>query len=211
LALFIEACIPTSLKLDSGPMLVPITQAGYHWTPDRFPIPVYVHPQMDPIRKLAVLLAIDQWNESVGGDVFEYIDAPPNWPMFEENGAFTALGFVSVEEGLVGVDPDMNVQRNAWAAVSLRPGRYELLGEIHGARVMIGTHVSGLEDAARITFHELGHCLGLAHDGNDRTSIMYYSATLSMSQHLQEEDLAYVRQQVGTWTAVEVFRESLQL
>ena len=184
------------MQLDSGPLVVAATQAPYHWTATSFPIPIYVNPNMNPDRQVGVVLAAQLWNDLVGDAVFTVVsDPPPGFLMFAENGSFSILGCISVEDGILGLNAD-GIQVNAYAEVALRPGRYELLGEMHSSRVVIGIHVDTVEASTVIAFHELGHSLGLAHDGNDRTSIMWYSATLSSTQHLQAEDLAYVRSQV---------------
>jgi hypothetical protein len=177
-------------------MKAPVTGANFHWQSENFPIPVYIHPNMDTERQLGLLVAIDYWNEQVGSDVFVGMIAPLDWPMFEANGFVPVRGYLSVEDGVLGLS-SRGLQENGVAVVSLRTGHRELRGEIHSARITIGTHVSDWRESAAILVHELGHSLGLAHDGNDEMSLMYYSATISPDQVLQQEDIEYVRGQVG--------------
>jgi len=193
--LMLTACSATTLSLDSGPMTTSMG-SGYHWASSTFPIPVMMDPTMDPSHYLATVQAALTWNRLVGADIFVPQDAPRSFMMFRANGEQNVHGYISVEDrDLVtgGTGRFMGLAR-----VALEPGPSGLVGQIHSAHIYMSVGLTDYNEIVGVAFHEFGHVLGLDHDANDRTSIMYFTTTIG-GQTLQDEDLEYVRRQVGRW------------
>ena len=189
IVLLITLGCPVPPAIDSGRLHSP-GGGQFHWARGSFPVLVMVHPDSPPQHQDAVMTAGAIWNGATGLDIFDVHIGSYFFPMF--NGGGARRGYVSVESAeALGIR--LNHTIRGIAEVHLMPGDLEDLGVIHSAHTYLSTEVMDDEEIVAVAVHELGHCLGLAHDIRDETSIMWLSAKPEAT--IQPEDIAWVRSQ----------------
>jgi len=189
IALVISAC-PATPGLDGG-RLHTSRGVSLHWAQDRFPIPVVIHPGMPQRFKDAARTGADIWEGAVGLKVFRVYEGSDSFHMF--NGGPPHRGYVSIEGAKdLGFRGPLRIR--GLAEVHQHLGAPGERGEIHSTHVFFLLDRYSDEDAVALAVHELGHCLGLAHDMRDEGSIMWLSAR--PEAYIQPEDILYVRDSI---------------
>jgi hypothetical protein len=143
-------------------------ECSVRWQPQDFPLEVVVDDRLSGERQQALQEAILFWNEEVGETVFT-IERTVHW--LDVPFLARPHGTVFVLEGDI---PDMSPPEitQGWATLSYVD---DFPCQINDALIVIDLAVSP-GDASIVIRHELGHALGLSHDGWQR-SIMYRHAS----------------------------------
>lgn len=175
------ACIAALPPPRNGGMLVSQSGAAYHWSPDSFPIPVFIDSSLSLKAYQEVVDSCNVWNAAVRGQVF-------NCGVPDEDAAL-----VHVSMGQLGINASGNPVSGRAVFVLHTDDEGNDHGQILFASVYLDLEAE-VSKYRQILSHELGHVLGLDHD-NDKESLMYPSV-IDTSWTIQPEDIRAVRAQM---------------
>ena len=175
--LLLVSCVSGECRDDPDP-LYPVYRSFFHnkcgktlrWKPNAFPLTVYVDPNLSVEQYYWTKLAMEEWNERIGKEVFTF---PTEAYTRSQEVVYITSG--SVERDYLGTTT-LSTQESLelrHAVVKLRPSLHPAVG-------------------ALTLVHELGHALGLKHNMRNQRSVMWPSIGLD-GQTITEEDLRGAR------------------
>lgn len=159
------------------------TSAVVRWHPTDFPLTLVVDEQFDEMYFEALQQAVFAWNDKLDAQVF-VISAHRVSRDSSEMDALDSGTVLVLQGDIPNEDSTLFRQGQAFLDYSQRTGR------LRSARIVLDVAVSRA-DAMLVFKHELGHTLGLQHDG-EIESIMYWHATASDGR-IMLDDLNFVR------------------
>lgn len=134
-----------------------------HWNKEDFPIKVLIDAKINEESKNKFEEAITEWNDEVGGTpvfIHEYVDVDA---IVKRSCKTITIQVQEIHEG-------ENPKINSWDG-------YHSFTAFNDARFCSGKIIIDDDTPVNwyqpLTVHELGHGLGLAHDEDNRFSIMY--------------------------------------
>lgn len=171
---YIGSCAPrTTLPMRTNGVWHNSSGQLVHWTENRFPLQVMMDDSISLVDFVHLNIAMERWNTQVGHQVFEFVRSD------------TADVLVTRADI---PDREPGVQFQGLARLS------EFGGEAINCRIWIDTDTT-INETSVVLIHELGHCLGLTHDGWPG-SIMYAHAVES-GYVLMADDIEFVRWQIA--------------
>lgn len=164
-------------------------QGNNIWPPNSFPIRVYIDSDIEESKKQEIISAIEQWNSIIGFDVFSWTTSNLENYIFYGQIREPERNNIYVLQTELGLDID---DREILGLTSnyVEPGRENYM---RSSMVQFDEELA-IDDLYYVALHEFGHVLGLKHDQNDISSLMY-PYVLSSFGIIKPEDLLYIRNQ----------------
>ncbi len=163
-------------------------QGNNIWQSDSFPIHITIDCDIEQYKKEQIILAIEQWNNVVGFNVFIWQEEELENYIFygqirepEQNNIFVLqaeLGYDVNNRNILGLTTNYYTNNQIYIKSSIVQFDEELAND----------------DFYHVALHEFGHALGLRHDQGDISSIMFPHALSSFGM-IKIEDILYIRNQ----------------
>jgi len=160
------------------------------WHLDSFPLRILIDSDIEQLKKNQIISALEQWNSIIGFYVFRWeeidLEETIHYGQFSE----PERNVVYVFESELGRDTDDNhILGLATNYIEYGQSIY-----IRSSLVLFDEELLAT-DMYYVCMHEFGHVLGLKHDRDDISSIMY-PHVLSSFGNIKPEDLVYIRNQL---------------
>lgn len=177
-----SSCNPP--PMDAGMFMTKQGQP-YHWSTSVLPIAVNVDETLPLNMIYNVHKAAQRWNNALGMEVFRVSQVPP-----ENYGVIGFANWGTISVGMTELGMGTRGTILGQAEINLRSGEAGRMGLIHSVNLWLDKDL-GPQNLYGVAVHELGHCLGLMHDG-DPTSIMFW--TPLKGQYIFDEDIHRIRE-----------------
>lgn len=161
---------------------------GFHES-QSFPLTVNIDSDISTARISAIIAALEHWNREVDAQVFI-------WRVVDLE-RFIFYGFICQpqENEIFVFESELGRTVNDEILLGLTTNYYFVTNQnqIQSSTVQFDPDLE-LENVYTVALHEFGHVLGLSHDEDSWTSIMFPHALNSLG-FVEDVDVAYVRSQ----------------
>ena len=188
--LFIVGAHCQDVQIIDGGSLTSKNGSEYYWDMYLLPLRVHIDSSLSPEIKGIIKAAAQRWEDEIGFDVFEIYEVSPT---SKEILGFPVGGVISVSRTQLGMADWSDSAINGMAEISLfKDDLGGIEGRIYGVNMWLDIDllVHRIYDTA---VHEFGHCLSLAHDTNDPSSIMFPSSERNIDADIKKEDILRIR------------------
>lgn len=168
---------------------------NWFWTSDAFPLLVRVDLDLDLEVQEKIYLAIEDWNNAIGEQIFSYY--PFNVEYVIVAGIVQDLQYATiiVFSKELGRLPNGNVILGMATRNVISVHEADNFGRMSSCIVNIDEDIDAL-NVRLVAVHELGHALGLSHS-IDRNSVMY-EHVLDSGGRITEEEILPIRHMLHT-------------
>lgn len=168
------------------------TQNGshYYWDSYLLPLRIHIDSSLSPDIKEIIKKAAKKWEDEVRMDLFEIYEVSPT---SKEILGFPVGGVISAAQAQLGVTGWSDATINGEAEIYLfkdELGGSE--GRVYGVNMWLDVDLSKSKIFDTVV-HEFGHCLTLAHDSDDPSSIMYPSHKGRVNPRIMRDDILRIR------------------